>query len=440
MHYSNLDLAPSTMLFSTETQDSPRTSMSIRLPRWTQPVLTYITAKPAQGEAAAAKSPLSFVHQALALCLGGSAAAAVALHLPGAHPLIFWPLLMAGLTATTSGLGLFQVVIFHHCAHGTVFRSPKANRTAGRLVSALLLFKHFEHYKREHMQHHSANTLFTDDDEFSGFVVGICALQSGESKNRLWRHLLLSLVSPQFHGRFMYKRLKGSLASHDSWHNIVGISFWISLLTLSLLTHSLSTLLIAWVLPVTVLLQIATVFRILCEHRLPPVEVIERRDQAFVCQATAGVFPGRDLPSPHLNTARRYAAWTRWWADMLTLQLFVRVFVLVGDAPCHDFHHRRPASKRWTDYTHARQEDLDAGCPGFPLNYVDSWGLFSAIDQNFAAMARTPAGLLGAAKPAAKAPAARPQPSAKSPLLQSSLSQSQFPMSRSHGEHLPAVA
>jgi hypothetical protein len=101
------------------------------------------------------------------------------------------------------------------------------------------------------------------------------------------------------------------------------------------------------------------------------------------------VFPGVEPPGLRLASVDGFAAWTRWWAEMLTVQLFVRLFVLVGDAPCHDFHHRRPG-KRWTDYTHARQSDADAGCPGFPLNYVDSWGLFRAIDENFAAMARAP--------------------------------------------------
>ena len=75
---------------------------------------------------------------------------------------------------------------------------------------------------------------------------------------------------------------------------------------------------------------------------------------------------------------------------MLTVQLFVRVFVLVGDAPCHDFHHRRPATKAWTSYIHARQKDVDAGCPGYPLNYGESWGLFRAIDENLATLSRTP--------------------------------------------------
>jgi hypothetical protein len=192
----------------------------------------------------------------------------------------------------------------------------------------------------------------------------------------------------------MVKRIQGSLMSKERSHNLIGLGVWGTILVGAALLHALPIVLVAWVLPVTVLLQIATVFRILCEHRLPSAEIIALRGKQLVCEATAGVFPGRYPPPAANSTLRRLLGWTIWWADMLTIQLFVRVFVLVGDAPCHDFHHRRPG-KRWTDYTHARQSDLDAGCPGFPANYVESWGLFNAIDQNFAAMARAPADLFG---------------------------------------------
>ena len=82
------------------------------------------------------------------------------------------------------------------------------------------------------------------------------------------------------------------------------------------------------------------------------------------------------------------AAKARWWADMLTVQVLVRVVVLVADAPRHDFHHRGPSSPHWTEYVHARRDDLDAGCPGYPLNYGETWGLFGAIDENLVVLSR----------------------------------------------------
>src|SRR3546814_18853120 len=74
---------------------------------------------------------------------------------------------------------------------------------------------------------------------------------------------------------------------------------------------------------------------------------------------------------------------------MLTVHLFSRLFVLVGDAPCHDYHHRRPGSRKWPSYIHERQADLLRGCPDYPVNYIETWGLFRAIDENLASLSAT---------------------------------------------------
>jgi fatty acid desaturase len=372
----------------------PRQQMADRLPSLLQPLLTWLTAKPAPGEAAVPKSPIAYIGEAALLVLGGCAASALVLRSGSWVDPLSWIILAAGLVGTTSGLGIFQVVIFHHCSHGTVFRTRRRNRLMGRAISAILLFKHFDRYQAGHMLHHNANKLFTDDDEFTDFVVGLCDLAPSLDRHELWRRLLIDLASPVFHGRFLMQRLRGSLCSHDRMHNALGLFVLGALLTGAAATHTLGLLLVCWILPLTVLLQIATVFRILCEHRFPPPDVIRRRGKEMVCLATAGVFPGVPLPDCSPSDLRGMLAWAAWWTDMLVVQLFVRVFVLVGDAPCHDFHHRRPANKSWTDYVHARQLDLDRACPGFPRNYIDSWGLFRAIDDNFAAMARVPADFL----------------------------------------------
>src|SRR3546814_20241956 len=74
---------------------------------------------------------------------------------------------------------------------------------------------------------------------------------------------------------------------------------------------------------------------------------------------------------------------------MLTVHLFSRLFVLVGDAPCHDYHHRRPGSRKWPSYIHERQADLLRGCPAYPVTYIETWGLFRAIDENLASLRAT---------------------------------------------------
>jgi fatty acid desaturase len=375
------------------TRNDPRADMAVRLPGSVQPFLTWLTAKPAPGEASTTRSPIWYVVAAIALTLGGCAVSSVVMLFASKFGLSAYVLLPAGLIATTSGLGLFQVGIFHHCAHNGVFRAAKHNRATGRLISALLLFKYFDSYKHDHMMHHNPKILFTMEDEFSDFIVNICSFSSGMSRAVLWRRLILALVSPMFHASFMARRIRGSLGSANRRHNLVGITVWTSVFAFCLLTHSLLEFAVAWLLPITVLLQIATVFRILCEHRVPEVEVIRAGGPTLVSQATAAVFAGAKLPATELPVMRAMLAWSLWWANMLTVQLFVRIFILVGDAPCHDFHHRRPA-RRWTNYIHARQADLDEGCPGFPRNYVETWGLFRAVDENFVALAKAPADLM----------------------------------------------
>ncbi len=370
----------------------PRGAMAARLPRVLQPFLTWLTAKPLPGEALVQRSPLYFVVVALLQTFGGVALAAVALRLSIVPATA---LLLAGWLLASAGLGLFQVVVFHHCSHNTVFKTRETNIRVGRLISAILLFKHFDAYKAEHMLHHNHKKLLTEEDEFAGFVFGMCRLEPALPKRALWRRVLVNIVSPRFHLRFLLRRIGGAWRSPDRAHNAIGVGVWVVTTALAVATGHVTTFLVAWVFPVVVLLQIATVFRILCEHRFPDPEMIMARGKDFASHATAGVFPGSVPPTMTPRSLEGAARWSAWWLDMLTLQLLVRLFVLVGDAPCHDFHHRRPASRRWTSYIQARQADLEEGEIGARVFYQETWGLFRAVDENLASLSRTPHGLVG---------------------------------------------
>jgi fatty acid desaturase len=371
----------------------PREEMARRLPSFLQGFLTWLTAMPAPGATRGERTPLRHLVAALGWTAAGLALGAAAF----ADRRLGLALLAPALLFVSCGLGLFQVVIFHHCSHGTVFRTRERNRQVGRAISALLLFKHFDVYQREHMIHHSAKKLLTAEDEFAQFVFDMCGLEAGMAKSEMWRRIVVNLASPLFHGRFLWRRVKASLGSHDRAHNLLGIVAWGLSFGVAAALGVLVPFLVLWVLPVSVLLQIATVFRILCEHRFPDARLIEARDKLFVCLATTGVFPGAMPPRADEPLLIRLGGWIGWWAEMLTVQLFVRLFVLVGDAPCHDYHHRRPATRRWTSYAQARQKDREEGCPGFPVNYCDSWGLFRTVDHNLATLAATRKAVLGRA-------------------------------------------
>src|SRR5258706_4081621 len=222
----------------------PRAEMARRLPAVLQGFLTWLTAMPAMGAVAGETTALRRLAAAFAWTIGGLALGGVAFAGRG------WALLPPALLLVSCGLGLFQVVIFHHCAHGTVFRTRERNRRAGRLISALLLFKHFDLYQREHMLHHSARKLLTAEDEFAQFVFDMCGLEAGMAKTELWRRVVLNIVSPLFHGRFLLRRIRASLGSHDRAHNLLGIAAWTGTFAAAAAAGVLVPFLVLWVLPV----------------------------------------------------------------------------------------------------------------------------------------------------------------------------------------------
>lgn len=357
----------------------PRRLMEERLPRRVQPFLSWLTAKPASWEAASPATPLDHVVRAFTLAFGGTLLSLGAIAAGG----LWQGLAAVGLILTTSGLGWLQAVVLHHAAHGTVLASRPANKRLGRLISALLLIKRFDDYQREHMLHHSAKKLLTDEDEFARFMFGMMRLEPGLPLPRLRRRVVTTLLSPLFHLRWLLPRVSSALSPRDPGHAALAAALWVPQIALAVLTGQLWAWLVAWVVPVTVLYQCATAGRVLCEHRFPDEVLIRARGKEFVCVATTGVFAGQ------APTGTGSSFWIGWWSSMLTVHLLSRVLVLVGDAPCHDYHHRRPGSRKWAGYAHARQADADAGCPGYPVNYIDNWGLVGTIDRNLATLAAT---------------------------------------------------
>jgi fatty acid desaturase len=363
----------------------PRCEMAVRLPRFMQPFLTWLTAVPAPGE----RHPTAARNTALmdaAFRMGAGAAISV-LGLAQGFGLLKVALLLTGAALTTSGMSIVQVIIFHYCAHAAMFRSRPVNQVVGRFISIVFLFSDFDKYRADHIQHHRAEKLITEDDEFSRFVVRVCRLQPGEGKKKLWAKTVVAIISPIFHGRFFVSRVRGNLLTGSVPRTIAFGAFWGTFVGGATYFDIWAEIFLIWILPLTVLLQVATIFRILCEHRFPPAEILSARGKLLLCYATIGVFPGRSPPALLASSAKGAVAWMLWWFDLLTIQLFSRVVVLVGDAPCHDFHHRRPGTREWFHAHYARQQDKENGCPGYPMNYIDVWGLFEAIDLNLEALA-----------------------------------------------------
>ncbi|GFZ90547.1 hypothetical protein CYANOKiyG1_00850 [Okeania sp. KiyG1] len=68
---------------------------------------------------------------------------------------------------------------------------------------------------------------------------------------------------------------------------------------------------------------------------------------------------------------------TRWWMRVFFYHLPVRLLILTGDSPVHDYHHKRPGND-WVNAHIDRQAEVEAG-----VSYAHSWGLLEAIDKTF---------------------------------------------------------
>ena len=402
-----------------------REAMARRLPRMVQPFLTWLTALPAPGERRRTRTPIHFVAAAFARLVGGTVLSAAAIK----HGSSFLALVPLGMVATTSGMGLLQAVVYHHCAHGTVLGSRRANRALGRFVSVLLLIKDFDAYQKEHMAHHSPRRLLTADDEFLDYLRRFIGIAPGMPRGRLWRRVVISFFSPAFHARLLRARLLSCLLPGRVSEYGLKVGFWSGVLLSGYWTGAIPAMLVAWLVPATFLFQIATSLRVLAEHRFPPSEVRAARDRGFIARTTAGVFPGTAPPRPIGSRTATLVGWTVWWVKILTVHLLSREFVLVGDAPAHDYHHRHPGSRDWPNHIRARSRDRSDGCPGFPVNYIGTLGLFRAIDENLSSLANAPPeGIADAPARKGNAPPSRPELARGEPHFSVGLAGCESPM------------
>jgi hypothetical protein len=72
----------------------------------------------------------------------------------------------------------------------------------------------------------------------------------------------------------------------------------------------------------------------------------------------------------------------------MTYHLLIRIAVLSGEMPEHDWHHKSPETQKdWAMGTYARQREVEAGND----RYIEFWGLENAIDHVFQGFAQAPA-------------------------------------------------
>ncbi|WP_265291722.1 fatty acid desaturase [Streptomyces sp. SHP 1-2] len=357
--------------------DGVRESMRA-LPRVFALPLTLLTGRPHAGQRPVHYTPTRHLLNAATSVACGLALSGTALRAAGWALLLLLP----GWAMTLHGARNLRMMIYHQCAHQNMWRRRRADTALGRALAALLLVQDFGRYSAEHVgDHHALHHMTRRDPTVQAILVSL-ELRPGMSRRRMWRRVLGKTVSPWFHTRFLLARIRSYFSFASTGWRLASLTGLAVVAALATWLHLWLFVLLAWVLPMTVLFQISNVLRLCVKHTFPAPGQTVRRGKPYFASLTNAIFIGEAAPPPGLPPLRRWAAWTRWWTRMLLIHFPSRYLVLTGDTVVHDFHHRHPMTKDWANYLFGREEDHRRGSPGWP-GYHEVWGLVAAIDLVF---------------------------------------------------------
>ena len=368
---------------TTVAQDDVRASMS-RLPRPLQLPLTMLTGKPAAGQRRLPLTPTAHVAAALASMLAGLVVSGYALTHGGWTLLLILP----GWAMTLHGMRNLRMMVFHQCAHRNMWARSRLDAAVGRMVSGLLIIQNFERYRGEHVaDHHARHHMTLRDPTVQAFLVSL-ELAPGMSRREMWARMLGKLVSPRFHLAFLRARVLSYFHGASPLERTATVVFMASVGGIcSLVEGGWTFLLIAWLIPLTVLYQMSNTLRLCVKHTFPLMEFDDGRQRGrdHFASLTNAIFIGEAAPTSGRGGLRALGSWIRWFARMLFIHFPSRYLVLTGDTVVHDFHHRRPMTRDWANYIFAREDDARTGHQGWP-EYRHVWGLVPAIDTVFASL------------------------------------------------------
>lgn len=373
------NVVPGSSVGATSSELDPRESMRV-LPSFLQPFLTWLTGKPLLGEVPWNLTP---IHHLLASCIPlllGVAGSSIAVLLLGWWLLLLIPCWML----TVHGSRKLRTMILHQCSHTNFLAHKRVDTLLGETISIILMTQNYQEYKREHISDHHSSSHMTLADPTVQFILVSMGAEAGMTRAQLWGRLWKTIISPRFHLNSLYARLTSHFRGSSWTHRMMMIGYLLGQLGLAVTMQSWLIFLVAWFFPVGILFNVSACVRLSSRHIFPKPGV-RQSGRAVMASFTHGIFIGEAVPPANLPLLHGLRAWIIWTLRMLFIHLPTRLFVLVGDGPCHDYHHRYPRSRNWSNYIFARNNDLIAGHPGWPP-YTEVWGLFNAINEVFCSL------------------------------------------------------
>lgn len=362
----------------------------LRFPRWTQPLWTRLTGKPLPNEQA-----WFTPHPALSLSMDVLLAIGTcAVHLYLLTSSRDWLRILGYVVAPMAMVFLvrllrkIQVVYGHHAIHETLFRrGSRMNGLVSKGLTIFVLAQNEIEYEQEHLDHHRRSVFTTRDDADASLLFNF-GIRPGRSVAELNHNLLSTLFSPVFHLWFLKSRVMSNLRRPLIEQCLVVVWLVVLIVVMPACLGVNATAIALW-LPLTALYQMSALLQFSTEH-VWLVGAAPGVQQGVYAERCHGRFCGECVPGADGNVPSP-RVWLRWWCRTLFMHIPMRVGVLVGDLPAHDWHHLASAvghsHRSWPDAIFERQRAIDSGNSA-GMEERELWGIENMIAHVFVHMSQ----------------------------------------------------
>ncbi|MEI9852816.1 MAG: fatty acid desaturase [Sphingomonas sp.] len=350
-------------------------------------VITRVTGKALQGQRAVLDvTPtryLVFNELSLAAVFTGVATLASAATTP-ALALAFAPAIAVGQVLLTGRLRAQQVVVGHHAVHNTFCGGHVwANRVIAEFGTLVSFSQNPVAYRTDHVKGHHRLKVFTSGtDPDAAFLLSL-GFRPGMTREALWRRFWATLLSPRFHARFLWSRVRANLIDASLTRRALAIGYLGTLVALGGWLGPVASL-AAIILPLGPLYHMSALAQFTSEHRWLVGELATTDLEAYAARSH-GRIALAEMPRAGLKGIERVLAWTGWLFRQ-SGEVLYRFGVTVGDLVNHDIHHLvgvlRLKADQWPQAAFQREEAIAAG-DQFELAAREALGWRAALDWVF---------------------------------------------------------
>lgn len=280
-----------------------------------------------------------------------------------------------------------QVVYGHHAIHSNVFKTRKLNLLFSKIFTIISMSQNETEYMKDHLKHHNSKIFTTPHDADANLL---CQLEITPSKNKkqLFAQLIKTMFLFEFHYQFILRRIKSNLQRDFIARCAVILWLFTIIFVFPFIFGFYFTIFVLW-LPLTLLYHISALLQFTTEHVWlvgnAPGKHIEKYAKRCIGRFCGEVTPNNDKLCKYIYL------WIKWWIKTLFIHIPVRMAVLVGDLPVHDWHHLASgihhSSKNWYIAIYERQRAIDS-CDSLKMENRECWGIYSMIDYIFTRMSR----------------------------------------------------